>query len=1673
MPRRGTFKARVEKGNCFRQPMKAMRQPLLMLVLLLLTSLSPLFLNGTSPNVTLPESDGQLLTEAERVELARQLWSPLESSSVFSTDIQVASGVLRLQSGEFDPLLSEGPALDKFFTAPNDPSQTGLAMVQLHEHNGGVLDSLSKSYGLTALDFVADEGWLVRLPHPPMDSLELLQSDERVRWAGPQHPGWRIHTDLLTVTEHTHLALVPSSDLALGGLEALSLDLLKMGATEAWCGVGLCEVHYASSLQPTLLNNIMHDGRIIWTEPTYGMTLHNAVAGGIVGLDDVSANASFTLDGSGETIAIADTGIDRDHPDIVGRVAGVYTNFGLDSSSIDSNTGHGTHVALSVLGDGTGDPTAEGIAPAANLVMYALEHDPTGVFGRLGSIYDMLNDAEQRTARISVNAWGANGNFGHYTADSRSVDLLVSQKDTVLPLFSAGDRGSSGASQVAAPSTGKNVLSVGTSQTGSLTGSVANISSQGPSLDGRIKPDIVAPGIDICSGLAEEAKSPSGFSCATGVHADGTTNLYMTLSGSSHATAIAGGSTALVREFLREQININSPSASLIKATVINGAKDLGTADIPNAEEGWGQIDLERTILPMDGTFALNTFYDNNKQLNAGFGLLYSFDLDPTHGVDITLAWSDLEGSANAAQSSPRLVNNLDLVLVDPSGNEWLGNDFLSGVSTTGGTADAVNNVERIKMEPGVLTTSGQWQIKILHSGGLAQRFSLIVVADATPNPQSDLATFDGSIVPSSSEPLKNDLITLQLAWINQGTLSADSFHVVLEDLTTGQVLFDADRAGLDSGQVDSFLLQHQFTTTGTHSMRLSIDTLNQVTEINDAVSGVDNNIWEQDIEVTALGVRVVALDDAGVAPTSSEDRALSAIHTFDVLNASSIEIPIHILHEGTGEQAVTLSVTNVQKPQPGRPDFLLAPEDSWSKSVSEIGPYIVQGQGEVDDYKRLNVTLVNNFVDLSNSESPRYARAGTFVVDITARYQSQPTVSHTQRVTIIVPQVTDVNIGAAGISGLSAAPGESTGFSISVMNIGNTPAQYSVSCESQNRWQIQLGNSNSSTLEFEPLNIKESLPMLIQIWVPPVSNGVPEAGSTDTVTCQVNSPTDPTLNFTQSVDVLVLAQESFTSDLYDDLGPIGPSSSNRNILVDTAQQVSLNLTIENTGNKEIDLDVKIQPSNPLWPIEVSYMTQVNSRQVSLTLLGGEVATVNFIIGVPPVAEEGEANNFDIRTERTPQSFVSNTTVLKVRDDLSMDLFGPESGAIETVISSDFSFGEFTVVNTGNTPLTLNWSNGLPADGWIVGYANPSTYIEPREERVVRLGFIPPLNTLPTEKAFELVVTVSGFSNGRVVQTSVTVDVAVLESTFANLTVEDGTVAPFSSVARGETVTQNVIIRNDGNVPITGDIMTEVLDQEGNISSVWTLSSSPVSLENLGVGEELTVIVELTPGDEAVKGLLFSTISLSSDGTVIGILSIDTTVESAIGTEGLLGGLPLYVSVPLVMVVLLASIVVALRVKKSGELTDAGEELVAPDAFVNPDHLGTRRSDALDIGHAVDELSSGEVSSDEIAAALAQSLDMPTPVNQGLTPVGMPPAGLPPRGMPLPMPMGMPPAGMPPKGVPQLPRPLPSLSVPAPAPAPALAPAPVAGPPLPASGLPVGWSMEQWQHYGQQWLDQQ
>ncbi len=1669
--------------------MMSSRKAILLLLLLLVTSLSPVLADSSvthmdSENAMTDSSQSTIsqqqflsaLDEEQKLQLAVEHWNQMSTPKMIESSFKPTTGLLNLAIGSFDPLNEQLPTLDSNLLRNNDHMITGLAIIQLFSHDGLVLESLVSDYDLTILDFISDEGWLIRLPQSSI-TLDDLQQDSRIRWAGVEHPAMRISPQILDNPEaSSKLAIIPASDLAVAGLSTLSKDLVSYGAESAWCGIGICEVNIAKGNIALVVKQIAFDGRIIWQEPSYDLELHNAVAGAVSGVLGVTNNATFTLDGTGEMIAISDTGLDRDHPDITGRVIGVYTQFGLDPSPADTNTGHGTHIALTVAGDGVSDSSAKGIAPNANIVVYALEHDATGVFGRQGSIYDMLKDAEQMTARIAVNAWGLNGNYGQYTADSRSADILVADKPAMLPVFSVGDRGSNGASQVTAPATAKNVLAVGVSTTGTgssaAIGSVDVISSQGPSLDGRIKPDVVAPGMELCSGRAEEAKYPAGNSCATGAHGNGD-SLYMSLSGTSQAAAVAGGVSALTRQFIREEIGISAPSGALVKAAVINGATDLGVADIPNYAEGWGQVNLEGTVLPMDGSTVLDTYFDQGSEINPGYGLLYAFDLDPSHGIDITLAWTDDAGSANSPQSESRLVNDLDLVLVDPSGNEWLGNNFNNGFSYSGGQSDDLNNVERIKIAPGTTTNSGQWLVKVMHRGGNAQSFGLVMSATATPSPMADYTTFDGSIATSSTNPLKNDLVTLRITWNNQGTINAGAMHIILEDLTTQTILYESDTSQLGPGELASVSIYHSFTTTGLHQLKLSLDTNDQVTEMNDATSGIDNNIWIEDIEVMALGVRVVAHNIDGTVPTTAEDRENSAMRDFDVGNNTGIDIPLTILHEGTGNQSVSIYVTNVQMPDPQRPDLLLPPSDTWSKSLSVIGPYPLTAQGTAGDSITVTLHLEDESANLDDEDEPRYARFGVFVVDVTVRYQLQPTVAHTQRLTITIDKIDDVHVVAAGTNGLTAEPGESTAFSISVMNTGNAPSQYQVDCISENRWQLMLGDSNSSSLQFEPLDIREYLPMPIRIMVPPVAQGLPLAGSTDTVTCWVTSLTDASMNHTEVVTIEVLPQRNFKTDLLDDYGPIGPSAIAKNIAVEGGQQVHLNLSIENTGNLDIDLDVAIQPADPNWAILVSLDEQSDSREVSLTLIPGQTKVVHFIIGVPVVAIEGESNSFTIRTERTAQDFRSNTTSLTVGDELAIDLRAPNSGVVETSIDSVFSFGEFEVENIGNTGLALEWSHGLTPDGWTAGFANPTLWLEPREVKMIRLGFIPPANTPVTNSAFDLLVSVSASNAGRVVEDSVRIDIAVVQSVFANISVEDDSIRPFIGVTREETISQNIIVRNDGNVPISGDLSIDLLDKEkeGLIRDDWTVSFSPNTIDNLAIGESVTVEVSITPSEAATSKRALVTLNITVQGTVVGQLAIESSVQAGTGNGGLLNVLPLWISMPLIGILVTVAVIYARKMKKSGELSDSGEELVAPDAHANPDHLGLRREEATDIGHAVNELTSGEVTTDEIAAALAQSIIIPKERKEaplglppsamkllGAIPAGKPPTGLPPAGLPA---IGLPPANLP-KTLPTLPE------LPSPVSQSAAVPS---APPVPAEGLPTGWTMEQWTHYGHQWLE--
>ena len=1561
-------------------------------------------------------------------------WQAIEPTSTQAIVLKETDPVIHLAGISFDPTVD---AFDSIVSALDTAGSTTMYLLQLYKNDGRIMNELTELYDVHVLERHSPGVYIVRVGDA--NDIDSISNHQDVRWIGPYEPFMRTTSDVLGA----HLVqIVLASDIEISGIPMLSADLIRYGATTAWCSIDMCEAAYESGMDSPNLRKIASHEDVMYVQRTFSLILHNNIAATEVGAVAVRASSMLGLDGSGETIAVMDTGIDNDHPDLLGRVVAINTQFGLDPSPSDSNSGHGTHVVMTVLGDGTGDASTVGVAPDANLVMYALEHDPTGYFGRQGSIYDLLSDAELKTARIAVNAWGSNGNFGYYTADSRSADQYVSNNPYLLPVFSVGDNGGLGASQITAPGTAKNVLSIGSSNNGSVSSS----SSNGPTLDGRIKPDLVAPGEGICSARAEEAKSVVGSVCATGTHSN-TRSMYMELSGTSQATAVAGGSAALAREYLREVAGINKPSASLIKATLVNGAEDLGTPNIPNNDEGWGQIDLENSLNPTHAGAALDIFHDDSRELQAGFSLLYSFDMDASKGVDLTLAWSDVEGSANAPQSESRLMNDLDLILLAPDGTTYIGNNFANGISVTGGTADDLNNIERIRLPAGASTQTGEWMLMIEHRGGGTQRFSVVLAADATLIPKADLTTFGNSILPSSLTPLVGDLVSVSLAWHNQGTLATGTYRIQLEDVTEGTILYDSNRSSLDGGELDSVSFFAQFTSTGIHTLRLSLDTNNQVVELNDGVSGTDNNVLEIDVEVTAQGLRVIFLEDDGTIPQSSADREAAASVEMDVRNETGLLLPFVVVHEGTGERPVSLTVSSVQEPDLIYPSILNSPEDQWSRTINASGPFTLSGQGTENDTVHLLLDLEDLSASLDGS-TDRYARAGTFVVDVTARYQNQPTVSHTQRLTFVIDQVDSVDVVPSGTVGVTAQPGDDTGFSIGVRNTGNSAAQYTMTCTSSSQWQIMLGNSNSSSLEFEPLNILQDLSMDVNVFVPDVADGQPAAGYIDEVTCVVTSPTDPTLNHVEIVDIAVAELRSFQSDLYGPSGAIGPGALAEPVYANTGEIVYFNHTISNNGNIDMGFTVTLERGNPTWAAEMTYEEQSSTTNLALNLAPGQSADVLLALLVPETAREGNSNTYTLRVEHSAQFFTLNTTSLIVSDNLDVELIHSDGGVVSTPIGDNFTFVNLVVSNTGNAALDLVWSYGLAPDGWTVNYANPPSFVEVLSQSNVVLALRPP-NQTSALTSFDLPLYVNASNNGRYVTTELTIQVQVPTSDYAGISTDES-VAPLLFIDRGDSAKQSFTLVNEGNQLLSGTLSAEIRNFDGVVLSDRSAKLSPSNIADLPVGQSIEIIGEVKPDSDAEDGRYQFVIIFTADSGVIVEFSADTSVSAQKSSGGLLSMSP-FIAYPLLAAVFVAMVIGARRLKSSASIKDTGTDLVSPDAHTNPDHLGVRRDEALDISHSVNDLASGEVSQDEIAAALAQSMDMPLP--KATPPAGLPPAGLPPAGLP---PAGLPPAGLPPKKIPPV-----AANVTPPLPS---------GPPLPPGGLPDGWTMDQWIHYGEQYL---
>ena len=279
------------------------------------------------------------------------------------------------------------------------------------------------------------------------------------------------------------------------------------------------------------------------------------------------------LKGQGIKVAVVDTGLDEAHPDFAGRI--VATKSFVGDRAHDDN-GHGTHVAGTVAGSGAkSNGKYVGVAPEASLyIAKVLRANGSGsMSGVMAGIEWAVLDQQVQVINLSL---GGSGSCDGTDALSTLCDEAVQQAGVVI-CAAAGNSGPR-AETIGSPGCARYVITVGAVDDNDW---MARFSSRGPTADGRVKPDIVFPGVGIVA--AQAAGTRLGKIVEEG---------YVTSDGTSMATPHASGVAALMLQAKPEL------PAEQVKMQMLAGAINIGA--MPN-EQGSGRGDAHRAYLKAIG----------------------------------------------------------------------------------------------------------------------------------------------------------------------------------------------------------------------------------------------------------------------------------------------------------------------------------------------------------------------------------------------------------------------------------------------------------------------------------------------------------------------------------------------------------------------------------------------------------------------------------------------------------------------------------------------------------------------------------------------------------------------------------------------------------------------------------------------------------------------------------------------------------------------------------------------------------------------------------------------------------------------------------------------------------------------------------------------------------------
>jgi subtilisin family serine protease len=283
----------------------------------------------------------------------------------------------------------------------------------------------------------------------------------------------------------------------------------------------------------------------------------------------VPAAWSQGLTGRGVTVAVVDSGIEAQHPDLVGKVAAA-KNF-VDEPAGDK-VGHGTHVASTVAGTGAAsDGSHRGVAPEARLLdakVCGLEGCPEDAI-----LAGMEWAAVEQKATVVNMSLGGEDSPGDDPLE-QAINTLSAEHGTLF-VVAAGNDGELGSGTIRSPGSAEAALTVGAVD---RQDALAVFSSRGPTVgDSANKPDLTAPGVDIVA--AKAAGTDVGLPVG---------EYYTTASGTSMATPHVAGAAAILLQQHPEW------TGAQVKAALMASAKVV--PEVGAFEQGAGRVDVARAV---------------------------------------------------------------------------------------------------------------------------------------------------------------------------------------------------------------------------------------------------------------------------------------------------------------------------------------------------------------------------------------------------------------------------------------------------------------------------------------------------------------------------------------------------------------------------------------------------------------------------------------------------------------------------------------------------------------------------------------------------------------------------------------------------------------------------------------------------------------------------------------------------------------------------------------------------------------------------------------------------------------------------------------------------------------------------------------------------------------------